>query len=56
MYSYYAAQAAGKRPPRWVSVFVTTIQTTQMFAGVAVTFYVYYLKVYQNFPQVFLWF
>ncbi|KAI6177138.1 Elongation of very long chain fatty acids protein [Aphelenchoides bicaudatus] len=48
MYSYYAFMATGKRAPRWVSMGVTTIQTTQMFAGVAVSCYIYYIKVYTN--------
>lgn len=50
MYSYYAYMATGKRAPRWISMGVTTIQTTQMFAGVAVSFYVYYIKLYTSIP------
>uniref|UniRef100_A0A1I7SGP0 Elongation of very long chain fatty acids protein n=1 Tax=Bursaphelenchus xylophilus TaxID=6326 RepID=A0A1I7SGP0_BURXY len=50
MYSYYAYCALGKRLPKWVSMCVTSIQTTQMFLGVAVTCFVYYLKVYKNVP------
>jgi len=50
MYSYYAFMATGKRAPRWVSMSVTTVQTTQMFAGVAVSCYVYFIKVYRNIP------
>lgn len=48
MYSYYALTAYGKRPPKWVSMFVTTVQTLQMFAGVAVSLMVYKWKVYNN--------
>ncbi|CAD5217369.1 unnamed protein product [Bursaphelenchus okinawaensis] len=50
MYSYYAYSALGKRLPMWVSMTVTTIQTIQMFLGVAVTSFVYYIKVYKNEP------
>jgi hypothetical protein len=50
MYAYYAFMASGKRAHRWVSMAVTTIQTTQMFAGVLVSCYVYYIKVYTNIP------
>jgi elongation of very long chain fatty acids protein 6 len=49
MYSYYAAAAYGKKLPKWVSMIVTTVQTTQMFLGVAVSCYVYYLKVYTDY-------
>uniref|UniRef100_A0A7E4W977 Elongation of very long chain fatty acids protein n=1 Tax=Panagrellus redivivus TaxID=6233 RepID=A0A7E4W977_PANRE len=49
MYTYYAMAALGKKFPRWVSMFVTTVQTTQMFLGVAVTCYVYYLKQYTKY-------
>ncbi|KAI6185048.1 Elongation of very long chain fatty acids protein [Aphelenchoides bicaudatus] len=47
MYTYYAYTATGKRPYKWISMSVTTIQTTQMFLGVLVTCYVYYLKVFR---------
>ena len=53
MYSYYAVTAY-KKLPKWVSMLVTTIQTTQMFLGVAVSCYVYYLKVYTDYKFVFL--
>ncbi|KAI6170144.1 Elongation of very long chain fatty acids protein [Aphelenchoides besseyi] len=50
MYSYYAYTSLGKRTARWVSMIVTTIQTTQMLCGVAITFYVFYLKL--MYPQI----
>lgn len=50
MYTYYAICAAGKRLPRWVSMMVTTIQTTQMFLGVAVSCYIYYIKAHTDYP------
>uniref|UniRef100_A0A0K0FXQ2 Elongation of very long chain fatty acids protein n=1 Tax=Strongyloides venezuelensis TaxID=75913 RepID=A0A0K0FXQ2_STRVS len=50
MYSYYALTALGYRPPKFVSMCVTTIQTTQMFLGVATTFYVYKIKTQYNIP------
>ncbi|KAI6235119.1 Elongation of very long chain fatty acids protein [Aphelenchoides besseyi] len=50
MYSYYAYTALGRKTPRWVSMAITTIQTTQMLAGVAVSTYVYYIKVYEDIP------
>lgn len=50
MYSYYAFMATGKRAPRYVSMAVTTVQTTQMFLGVMVSCYVYYIKVYKDTP------
>ncbi|KAI1721121.1 GNS1/SUR4 family domain-containing protein [Ditylenchus destructor] len=49
MYSYYTLTAYGKRPPKWVSMIVTTVQTAQMFAGVAVSALVYKWKVYDNY-------
>lgn len=54
MYSYYALTAYGKRPPKWVSMFVTTVQTLQMFAGVAVSTMVYKWKVYDNIRYIFI--
>lgn len=50
MYSYYAYCATGRKLPKWVSMTVTTIQTTQMFLGVAVSSFVYYLKVLKGYP------
>uniref|UniRef100_A0A915E7T1 Elongation of very long chain fatty acids protein n=1 Tax=Ditylenchus dipsaci TaxID=166011 RepID=A0A915E7T1_9BILA len=49
MYTYYTITAYGKRPPKWVSMMVTSVQTTQMFAGVAVSAFVYKWKVYDNY-------
>ena len=40
MYSYYAAKAAKLfRIPRWVSIFITSFQTTQMAVGIGVNLY-----------------
>ncbi|GMS92646.1 hypothetical protein PENTCL1PPCAC_14821, partial [Pristionchus entomophagus] len=51
MYSYYAITAAGHRLPRALSMTITTLQTTQMFIGVAITFIVLYLKLQGNIVQ-----
>ncbi|GMR46575.1 hypothetical protein PMAYCL1PPCAC_16770, partial [Pristionchus mayeri] len=45
MYTYYAVTAAGIRLPRRLSMTITTLQTTQMFIGVAISFIVFYLKI-----------
>ncbi|KAI6239065.1 Elongation of very long chain fatty acids protein [Aphelenchoides fujianensis] len=50
MYTYYAIKALEKRLPRYVSMTVTTIQTLQMFAGVAVSCYVAYIKLHTDIP------
>ena len=34
MYCYYAVKASGRSPPRWVAKTITTIQLSQMFAGI----------------------
>lgn len=40
MYSYYAAKAAKLfRIPRYVNIFITAFQTTQMFVGIMVNYY-----------------
>ncbi|VDL86667.1 unnamed protein product [Nippostrongylus brasiliensis] len=44
MYTYYTLSAYGIRMPKWVSMCVTTIQTAQMMAGVAVSYIVYNYK------------
>ncbi|KAK6020859.1 GNS1/SUR4 family protein [Ostertagia ostertagi] len=44
MYTYYTFTAYGIRVPKWVSMGVTTIQTAQMLAGVAVSYIVYRIK------------
>ena len=33
MYAYYAIKASGRHPPRWIARCITTIQLSQMFAG-----------------------
>lgn len=50
MYSYYAITAYGYRLPKWFSMFVTTVQTLQMFAGVLISFFIYKIKVIENLP------
>lgn len=50
MYTYYAFTSYGFKLPRWVSMCVTSIQTAQMLAGVAVTYIVYKIKTETNMP------
>ncbi|XGW18467.1 hypothetical protein V3C99_002801 [Haemonchus contortus] len=50
MYTYYTFTAYGRRLPKWVSMCVTTIQTAQMLAGVAVSYIVYRIKTESNLP------
>ncbi|CAB3403317.1 unnamed protein product [Caenorhabditis bovis] len=50
MYTYYTITAMGYRPTKWVSMGVTTVQTTQMLAGVGVTWMVYKVKTEYNLP------
>ncbi len=38
MYAYYAVKASGRSPPRWVAKSVTTIQLSQMFAGISLNY------------------
>ncbi|GMR44685.1 hypothetical protein PMAYCL1PPCAC_14880, partial [Pristionchus mayeri] len=51
MYTYYAIRAAGIRLPRSLSMAITTLQTTQMLIGVAISFIVFYLKLQGNVIQ-----
>ncbi|GMT15040.1 hypothetical protein PFISCL1PPCAC_6337, partial [Pristionchus fissidentatus] len=44
MYAYYAITAAGIRLPRILSMIITTLQTSQMLVGVAISFIVLYYK------------
>uniref|UniRef100_A0A914MN91 Elongation of very long chain fatty acids protein n=1 Tax=Meloidogyne incognita TaxID=6306 RepID=A0A914MN91_MELIC len=44
MYAYYAAACIGIRAPKWISMSVTAMQTTQMLIGVFISLYVAYLK------------
>ena len=44
MYTYYAIVASGHKPPRYVSVCVTTVQTTQMLVGVCLSILVFHYK------------
>lgn len=54
MYSYYAIVSYGYRLPKWFSIFVTTVQTLQMFFGVLISFFIYKIKFIDNLPLVFL--
>ncbi|KAF8356186.1 hypothetical protein PRIPAC_97809 [Pristionchus pacificus] len=61
MYAYYALAAVGVRMPRAVSMVLTTLQTAQMFTGVAISFIVFYWKLQrrimqQSFENLFLCF
>uniref|UniRef100_A0A914XPP7 Elongation of very long chain fatty acids protein n=1 Tax=Plectus sambesii TaxID=2011161 RepID=A0A914XPP7_9BILA len=44
MYSYYAARAAGYRPPRCVPMVITVMQLAQMVVGCAISVRTYYIK------------
>ncbi|KAF8371076.1 elo-9 [Pristionchus pacificus] len=44
MYAYYTVSAAGFRLPRLLSMVITSLQTIQMFIGVAISFIVFYYK------------
>ncbi|KAL3096095.1 hypothetical protein niasHS_005854 [Heterodera schachtii] len=48
MYSYYALNSLGFKLPRWFAMVVTTVQTTQMLFGVAITATVFKLKVFDG--------
>ena len=38
MYAYYAVRASGRTPPKWVAKSITTIQLSQMFAGIILNY------------------
>lgn len=38
MYAYFAVKASGRSPPRWVAKSITTIQLSQMFAGIILNY------------------
>lgn len=38
MYAYYAVKASGRSPPRWIAKSITTIQLSQMFAGILLNY------------------
>lgn len=38
MYAYYAVRASGRRPPRWIAKTITSIQLSQMFAGILLNY------------------
>ncbi|CAJ0565004.1 unnamed protein product, partial [Mesorhabditis spiculigera] len=42
MYTYFAVKAKQVNVPRWVAMAVTTVQTIQMLAGVAVSIFVWW--------------
>ncbi|VDN02698.1 unnamed protein product [Thelazia callipaeda] len=50
MYTYFAFTSCGMRPPKLISMAITSIQTIQMFAGIAVSLYVYRVKTQTDFP------
>ncbi|EFO20598.1 GNS1/SUR4 family protein [Loa loa] len=50
MYTYFAVASYGKRPPKTISMTLTTIQTVQMFVGIGVLAYVYKIKTGTNLP------
>lgn len=39
MYTYYAVKASGRSPPKWVAKSITSIQLSQMFAGIFLNYY-----------------
>lgn len=47
MYAYYAVKASGRNPPRWVAKSITTIQLSQMFAGILLN-YLAIKSLYEN--------
>jgi elongation of very long chain fatty acids protein 6 len=44
MYTYYAVRAMRFRTPRWVSIFITSIQIMQMAMGLTVNYVSYRVK------------
>ncbi|KAL3090374.1 hypothetical protein niasHS_006826 [Heterodera schachtii] len=52
MYTYYTFASLGFRFPKWVSMTVTTLQTTQMLIGVFISLYVARLKLFSSRPTV----
>lgn len=45
MYSYYALRAMGYKPPRFISMIITSMQLTQMIVGCTINLWAYdYLK------------
>lgn len=38
MYAYYAVKASGRSPPKWIAKSITTIQLSQMFAGIILNY------------------
>lgn len=51
MYSYYALRAMGYKPPRFISMVITTMQLSQMVVGCAINIWAYdYLKEAHNAP------
>lgn len=44
MYTYYAFQAGGLKAPKFISMLITVVQTTQMAVGVSVVLYAAYIK------------
>ncbi|CAD5224388.1 unnamed protein product [Bursaphelenchus okinawaensis] len=48
MYAYYAVSALGVRLPKKLAMCITVLQTIQMFFGVGVSCYAFYLKAFTN--------
>lgn len=48
MYGYYAVTTCGVRVPRWVAMSITSMQTVQMLCGVALTAFVFKLKLHDG--------
>lgn len=44
MYTYYAVRAMQYRTPRWISIFITSIQISQMAMGLIVNLSTYRVK------------
>uniref|UniRef100_A0A914X6P4 Elongation of very long chain fatty acids protein n=1 Tax=Plectus sambesii TaxID=2011161 RepID=A0A914X6P4_9BILA len=59
MYTYYTITASGRKLPKYVSMCVTTVQTTQMLVGVYISIMVYLIKksnhpCHQSFANLYL--
>jgi elongation of very long chain fatty acids protein 6 len=38
MYAYYTVKASGRSPPKWVAKMITSVQLSQMFAGIVLNY------------------
>ncbi|KAM3723606.1 putative fatty acid elongation protein [Dirofilaria immitis] len=50
MYTYFAVTSYGIRPPKAISMILTTIQIAQMFAGIGILTYIYKIKTETSLP------